>query len=48
MIRTPFFVLARFSPRQDVFRLRRHRRMQGDDVNAGEKSVEFDLFDAEI
>src|SRR5450759_5504426 len=40
--------LGEIFDRQDVFRLRRHRRMQGDDVSAGKKSVEFDLFDAEI
>src|SRR5580693_9001410 len=34
--------------RQNVFRLRRQRRVQGDEIRAGEKSFEADFLDSEI
>ena len=48
MMRTPFLVLARFSRRQDVAGLVGQRRVQRDEVGAGEQLVELDLLDAQL
>ena len=48
MMRTPFLVLAMFSAERMLLRLRGHRRVQGDEVGAGEQIVELDLLDADL
>ena len=40
--------LGEIRSREDVLRLRRHWRVNADEVGAREKIVEFDLFDAEV
>ena len=48
MMRTPGFVLARFSAERILQSLRGHRRVQGDQVSARQKIVEFNLFDTKL
>ncbi len=40
--------LAEILGGEDVARLRRQRRVQGDEIGAREQIVEFDLFDADL